>query len=320
MVETAQAMIYCAERTARIETVELPAEGLKVETRYSGLSRGTERLIFNGSVPPAEYARMRAPLQVGEFPFPVRYGYSAVGTATEGDLAGQTVFCLHPHQTAFRADPAMLVRVPDTVPAARAILAANMETALNAIWDARLRPGSRCLVVGAGLVGWLITALLSRRSDLTCTLTDIRAETGVKADDFCVRFVTPDAVEAQSFDVAFHTSASASGLQTALDSLDFEGRVIESSWFGDRPVSVSLGANFHANRLSILSSQVGHVATPRRAAMSYRDRLTRALHALDDPRLDVLITEDVRFRDLPETLPRLLGDSAPGIATRIVYD
>ena len=320
MVETAQAMIYCAERQARIDTVDLRADGVRVETLYSGISRGTERLIFNGKVPPAEYARMRAPLQVGEFPFPVRYGYACVGTATEGALAGQHVFCLHPHQTVFRADPNMLVPVPSSVPPERAILAANMETALNAIWDARVLPGARCLVVGAGLLGWLITALLSRRSDLSVTLTDIRAETGVKADDFCVRFMTPDRVLQQSFDIAFHTSANEAGLQTALDALDFEGRVIELSWYGDRPVQVSLGANFHANRLTIVSSQVGHVATPRRAAMTHRDRLTRALAALDDPRLDRLITEDVRFRDLPETLPRLLGDDAPGIATRVVYD
>ena len=132
--------------------------------------------------------------------------------------------------------------------------------------------------------------------------------------------MTPCAVPVQDFDVAFHTSASDAGLQTALDALAFEGRVIELSWFGARPVEVSLGSNFHANRLTIVSSQVGHVAGPRRAAISHSDRLALALEALDDPRLDALITEEVRFRDLPAALPRLLGPGAPGIATRIVYD
>lgn len=320
MGTTARALVYSGPGQARIETVDLAQSGTTVRTLCSGLSRGTERLVFNGQVPPEEFTRMRAPLQVGEFPFPVRYGYACVGTAIDGALAGQPVFCLHPHQDSFRADPAMLVPVPETVPPERAVLAANMETALNAVWDASLRPGARCLVVGAGLVGWLITALLSRRLDLSVVLTDIRPETGVKADDFSVSYVTPCAVPVQGFDVAFHTSASDAGLQTALDALDFEGRVIELSWFGSHPVQVALGSNFHANRLSIISSQVGHVARPRRAAYGYSDRMALALQALDDSRLDALITEDVQFRDLPAALPRLLGPGAPGIATRIVYE
>ena len=161
MGETAQALVYAAPGEARIDTVDLVPTGTRVSTLFSGLSRGTERLVFNGQVPPEEFGRMRAPLQAGEFPFPVRYGYAAVGIATDGAFAGRPVFCLHPHQDCFRADPAMLLPVPDSVPPERAVLAANMETALNAVWDANLRPGARCLVVGAGLVGWLITALLS---------------------------------------------------------------------------------------------------------------------------------------------------------------
>lgn len=322
MNDVAQALVYCAPGEARIDTVDLPPQGIRVMTRFSGISRGTERLIFNGLVPEAEHDRMRAPLQSGDFPFPVRYGYAATGTVDDPttDLHGREVFCLHPHQTAFRAPQAMVLPIPRNVPASRAILAANMETALNAIWDARLRPGSKCLVVGAGLLGWLITALLSRRPDLSVDITDIRTDTGVKADDFSVNFMTPDRTNSCSYDVAFHTSASSAGLQSALDALNFEGRVIELSWYGVRETQINLGGNFHANRLSILCSQVGHVAPTHRHAVTHRDRLARALTALDDPRLDLLITHEVHFRDLPESLPRLLADDAPGIATRIVYD
>ena len=322
MGETAQALIYSAPREVRIDTVDLPSSGITVRTAYSGLSRGTERLVFNGRVPKSEYDRMRAPLQVGEFPFPVRYGYACVGTVDSRDhaLHKKFVFCLHPHQTRFAAPEAMVLPIPDCVPPARAVLAANMETALNAIWDARLQPGARCLVVGAGLLGWLITSLLTLRNAVSVDITDIREKSGVKADDFCVNLMTPDRVPTRSYDVCFHTSASAAGLQTALDSLTFEGRVIELSWFGDRDVSINLGGNFHASRLSIQCSQVGHVAPVRRNAMSLHNRLAAALLALDDPRLDLLITEEVRFRDLPNALPRLLEDGAPGIATRIVYD
>ena len=322
MSDQAHALVYEKPGQASVQAVDLPPFGpgmVDVETLFSGLSRGTERLIFNGLVPEREWGRMRAPLQSGEFPFPVRYGYAAVGRVVAGALEGQTVFCLHPHQTRFRVESAWAVPVPDAVPPARAILAANMETALNAVWDARLRPGQRCLVIGAGLLGWLITALLSRRGDLSVDVTDIRTSSGVKADDFHVRFMSPDQVAQGNYDVAFHTSASESGLQMAIDALDFEGQVIELSWFGDRPVNMRLGGNFHAGRLKIVSSQVGHVAPARRPSTSHRERLALALEALADDRLDGLITGETQFRDLPGALPDLLGDGAPGIATRIVY-
>ena len=322
MKDLPHALVYWAPGEARIEPVELPelSEGMvEVQTEYSGLSRGTERLIFNGRVPEAEWGRMRAPLQVGDFPFPVRYGYSVVGRITAGNGAGTRVFCLHPHQTRFRVAADWVVPIPDDVPSERAILAANMETALNAIWDAKLRPGQRCLVVGAGMVGSLITCLLSRRADVSVLLTDVATETGALSNDLNVRFCTPDDVPKGAFDVAFHCAAAESGLQTAIDSLAFEGRVIELSWYGDRPVAVRLGGNFHANRLQIISSQVGHVAPARRASTTHRGRLGLALSALADDRLDALITNETQFRDLPAALPDLLSDGAPGIATRIVY-
>ena len=322
MKDLPHALVYWAPGEARIEPVQLPELGegmVEVETEYSGLSRGTERLIFNGRVPEAEWGRMRAPLQVGDFPFPVRYGYSAVGRITAGNGVGTRVFCLHPHQSHFRVAADWVVPIPENVPSERAILAANMETALNAIWDAELRPGQRCLVVGAGMVGSLITCLLSRRADVSVLLTDVATETGALSNDLNVRFCVPDDVPKGAFDVAFHCAAAESGLQTAVDSLAFEGRVIELSWYGDRPVSVRLGGNFHANRLQIISSQVGHVALARRASTTHRDRLGLALAALADDRLDALITNKAQFRDLPAALPDLLSDGAPGIATRIVY-
>jgi threonine dehydrogenase-like Zn-dependent dehydrogenase len=212
-----------------------------------------------------------------------------------------------------------VVPVPKALPPARAVLAANMETALNALWDASPAPGTRCLVVGAGLLGWLVTALVSLRSDLRIEVTDIRPEVGPVAAHFRVSLLAPDAVEPGTYGIAFHTSATAAGLQTAIDALGFEGRVIELSWYGDRPVELRLGGAFHANRLSVTASQVGHVAPPRRAALSRRDRLARALAVLSDPRLDDLVTEEVAFADLPASLPRLLAPGASGIATRVVY-
>lgn len=322
VTETAQALFYTAPGVAELRDVALAPLALgqvEVRTLYSGLSRGTERLVSAGGVPLGEYARMRAPHQEGNFPFPVKYGYAAVGVVEAGPdaLLGSHVFSLYPHQNRFRVPADAVVPLPGDVPAARAVLGANAETALNAIWDAEPKSGERMLVLGAGLLGCLIAAFLSR-IHRPVDITDRIAEPGERLGDFPVRFMSSGAVGSE-YDVVFHTTASASGLQAAIDALAFEGRVIELSWFGNRQVAVMLGGAFHARRLTIHASQVGHVAPSRRATTTHRDRLTEALGLLADPRLDRLITTEVAFADLPAEIPRLLAPDAPGIATRIRY-
>lgn len=323
MADRADALIYVQPGRAEIRPVDLPpmAPGLvEVRTRHSALSRGTERLVFEGRVPESEHARMRAPFQEGDFPFPVKYGYAATGVVTDGPAAliGRTVFALHPHQTRFRLPEDAVLPLPEGVPPGRAVLGANAETALNAIWDAAPRPGARVLVLGAGLLGSLIAAFLSRRSDMAVHVADRDPERHRLHGDFNIAFHAPEALPG-GFDIVFHTTASADGLQSALDALAFEGRVIELSWYGDRPVSVALGGSFHSRRLSILSSQVGHVAPARRASISRRDRLAAALAMLSDTRLETLVTRRCAFRDLPGAMAGLLAPDAPGIATRIDY-
>jgi len=319
---TAQALFYIAPGAAELREVALAplAPGqVEVRTLYSAISRGTERLVSAGAVPPGEYARMRAPHQEGDFPFPVKYGYAAVGVVEAGPdaLVGRHVFSLYPHQNRFRVPADAVVVLPDDVPAARAVLGANAETALNAIWDAELNSGERVLVLGAGLLGCLIAAFLSRIHQHV-DITDKLAEPAARVTDFPVNYVSSEALGAD-YDLVFHTTASAAGLQAAIDALAFEGRVIELSWFGDRPVPLLLGGAFHSRRLTIRSSQVGHVAPSRRETTSHRDRLAEALALLTDPRLDRLITGEVAFADLAQEIPRLLAPDAPGIATRIRY-
>jgi threonine dehydrogenase-like Zn-dependent dehydrogenase len=295
---------------------------VEVRTLCSGISRGTERLVASGHVPPAEYDRMRAPFQEGAFPFPVKYGYAAVGRVEVGpeSLAGRHVFCLYPHQDRFRVAAEAVVPLPADVPPARAVLAANAETALNAIWDAGLKPGARVLVLGAGLLGCLIAAFLSRlHGSGSVDVTDKLAEPAEVLSEFPVKFLSSGVI-GDDYDVVFHSTASAAGLQAAIDALAFEGEVIELSWFGDRPVPLVLGGAFHSRRLTIRSSQVGHVARPKRASTSYRQRMEAALGLLADARLDRFITEEVAFRDIAAAIPRLLAPGAPGIATRIRYE
>ena len=300
-----------APGVAEIREQELAVPGPEqalVVTSRSAISRGTERLVFNGSVPPSQFAAMRAPLQQGDFPFPVSYGYAAVGEVRSGPAAlrGRRVFCLHPHHDAFVAPAAMCIPIPDAVSDRRAVLAANMETAVNVLWDARPLAGERALVVGAGVVGLLVAFLLARIPGIELAVCDLDASRRGIAESFGARFVAPqDAPDGR--DLVVHASASAEGLRLALSRCGFEGRVVEASWFGDRACELPLGEAFHAKRLSLVSTQVGAVAPAMRGRRTHAERLALALRLLDDPRLDALLGPDLPFAELPARLGGILS-------------
>jgi len=275
-----------------------------VRTIVSGVSRGTEALVFSGRVPSSQYQPMRAPLMVGAFPFPVKYGYSAVGRTPDG----RRVFVLHPHQDLFLAPASMCIGVPEDVPSKRAVLAANMETALNVAWDAAALPGERVMVVGAGVVGLLVASLLARIPAVQVTVIDVDAERKSHAERFGCRFATPDIAPGEQ-DLIVHASATEAGLRLALDRAAFEARIVEASWFGDRAPSAPLGEAFHARRLRLIASQVGAIAPAMRGRRSHAERLSLALELLADDRYDALLDGPTRFEDLPEAMPRIL---APG--------
>lgn len=326
-VSAATALWYAAPRRAELREVPVATptgEQALIATSWSGISRGTERLIFEGRVPASEFNTMRAPLQDGSFAFPVKYGYCAVGTVTEGpaDLKGRTVFCLHPHQDKFVAPIGLMVLVPDNVPARRAILSANMETSLNALWDAGgdlgIAPGSRVAVVGAGIVGLLVGTLAARIPGCSVTVVDIAPERKQIAQSLGLAFTSPDSAP-RDVDLVFHTSASAAGLATAIALAGFEAKIVEMSWYGEGNVSIPLGGAFHSRRLQLISSQVGHVAPSHRPRWTHKQRLAKAVELLADDRLDALITEEVAFNSLPDALPRILAAGASGLATAIRY-
>ena len=290
-----------------------------VRTLYSGVSRGTELVVFEGRVPPTEHERMRAPFQAGAFPTPVKYGYSNVGIVEAGPafLRGRRVFTLYPHQTRFHVPSSAVHVLPDTVPSGRAILAANLETAINATWDARPNIGDRMVVVGGGAVGCLVAWLLSRLPGAEVTLVDVNPARSSVASALGVGFAVPDFAP-EDADLVVHASGTAAGLTHALRLAGFEATVLELSWFGDRAIALPLGEAFHARRLTIRASQVGHVAASQRARWDTTRRLGLAISLLDAPALDVLITGESAFDDLPTLMPKL-GGLTETICHRIRY-
>ena len=257
---------------AQIRAVELPNPGpdqVIVRTLYSGISRGTERVVFRGGVPAGQREAMRAPFQEGDFPGPVKYGYLNVGVVEQGPdrLVGRTVFCLYPHQTRYVVPAAAVVLVPDAVPAGRAILAGTMETAVNALWDAAPLVGDRITVVGAGMVGACTAALLARIPGTRVQLVDVdpgRAEIAVRLG---LHFTLPEDAAGDQ-DLVVHASATSAGLRRSLELAADEATVLELSWYGDRPVQVPLGEAFHRRRLVLRSSQGGTIAPAARVTAS----------------------------------------------------
>ena len=307
-----------------IRPVTLPQPGrdeVMVRTVRSGVSRGTETLVFRGGVPATQYAAMRAPFQEGDFPAPVKYGYLNVGTVEQGapELCGRTVFCLYPHQTAYVVPASAVHVVPEDVPPTRAVLAGTVETAVNALWDAAPLLGDRVAVVGAGMVGCCVACLLSRYPAVQVTLVDVDAGRAAVAAALGVDFSLP-AGAADGRDLVIHASATSTGLQRSIDLLAPEGTVIDLSWYGDEEVRLSLGGAFHSGRLGIRASQVGTLSPARRGRRTTADRLRMALDLLRDPAFDALITGEARFRELPDVMARLADGRLSAVCHTVTYD
>ncbi|MEU9972195.1 dehydrogenase [Streptomyces sp. NPDC051014] len=298
-----------------------PGDGeVLVRALYSGVSRGTETLVFRGGVPESQHAVMRAPFQEGDFPGPVKYGYLSVGVVEAGpaELTGRTVFCLYPHQTRYVVPASAVTVVPERVPPARAVLAGTVETAVNALWDATPLIGDRIAVIGGGMVGCSVAALLARFPGVRLQLVDADPARARTAEALGVDFATPeDALD--GCDLVVHASATEQGLTRALELLAPEGTVVELSWYGDRRIALPLGESFHSRRLTVRSTQVGTVSPAARPGRGYAERLTLALDLLADPALDALVTGESAFEELPQVLPRLASGEIPALCHRVRY-
>jgi hypothetical protein len=321
--QVGRALWYISAGRAEIRKEKLgavAAGAVRIRALHGAVSRGTEALVFAGKIPESEFERMRAPFMGGAFPFPVKYGYSVVGRVEAGPsgLIGRAVFSLHPHQTVFDVPAESIVAVPDNVPVTRAVLAGNMETALNAVWDAAPAPADRISVVGGGVVGALVAWLCGHMPGSEVTLIDIDPCRAKVAAALGVGFALPDAAPGDC-DLVVHASGTAAGLATALGLAGPEATVLELSWYGKGDIPVPLGEGFHSRRLKLVSSQVGQVAPSHRMRWTPHRRLEAAIHLLSDPRLDVLIAPAVPFADLPSRLADLFAPQSGVLCQRIDY-
>ena len=319
--EVAEALWYSGPGQADIrqETLAPPEMGeVRVRALYGAVSRGTEALVLAGRVPQSEFERMRAPFMAGNFPFPVKYGYATVGRIEGGTeaLLGRTVFTLHPHQNLFNIAASAAMVLPENLPPQRAVLAANMETALNAVWDAAPGPADRIAVVGAGVVGSLVAYLCGRIPGTEVTLVDINPARAELAQTLGVGFARPETAKADC-DLVVHASGNPAGLGIALALAGEEATVLELSWYGDTLVAAPLGGAFHSRRLRLVSSQVGRIAPSHRPRWTHARRLAAALALLADARLDALLAPSVAFHDLTRRLSGIL-DAKSGILCQLI--
>lgn len=318
-----QSLWYVAPGRAEIraETLApLTNECVRVRALFGALSRGTESLVYRGLVPESEYSRMAAPWMGGTFPFPVQYGYSNVGIIEAGpsDWIGKYVFALQPHKTIYQTVTQDVVMLPAGVSPERAVLAANMETALNAVWDATPGPGDRIAVIGGGVIGCLVAYLCGHLPGTEVTLVDMNLKRAAIARSLGVHFSLPE-MAPSNCDVVFHCSASSAGLATAMEAAGNESTVLELSWYGANLVQAPLGGAFHSRQIRLQSSQVGHVSSSHRARWTHQRRLQAALKLLTDTRLDALLETAVDFFDLPDRLADLLGARSDALCSLIQY-
>ena len=317
----ASAFWLASPGVGEIRPVFVPAparDEVLVRTLHSGVSRGTETLVFGGRVPASQWATMRAPYQEGDFPAPVKYGYLNVGVVEAGvsSLIGKTVFCLYPHQTRYVVPASAVTVVPSSVPAHRAVLAGTVETAVNALWDGSPQIGDKIAVVGAGMVGASVAAVAAQVPGVRVQLVDPDPSRAALAAALGISYASP-ADATGDCDLVVHASATSAGLTRSLELLAPEATVVELSWYGDQQVSVPLGEFFHSRRLTVRSSQVGGIAPLRRR--TFADRLALALSLLSNPVFDALITGRSPFASLPAVLPQLADGSLPALCHVIDY-
>ncbi|WP_122089466.1 zinc-dependent alcohol dehydrogenase [Halalkalicoccus subterraneus] len=322
---TARRVSFRAPEEVRVEEVTVPKpdpDELLVETECSGISPGTELLLYRGEAPDDLPADETIPSLSGGLDYPISYGYAAVGRvietgdAVEGDWLGERVFAFHPHASHFRAAPGELQRVPHGIPAAAATLLPNVEAAINVAMDAGPLVGERVAVLGQGVLGLLTTAVLAdhplealytvdRHSLRRERSRDLGADESI-APDADLRGALSD-THRKGADLAIELSGNPAALDGAIDATGYAGRVLVGSWYGDKPATLDLGGRFHRSRIAIESTQVSTIEPELRGRWDKDRRLALAWDRLADLDADAVLTHRLPVEEAADAY-RLLAD------------
>lgn len=307
-------------QTSIVETNLRPStpDQLLIQSKYSLISTGTERLVAQGNVPISLHQKMKVPYMKGHFTFPLKYGYSVVGEVlSEGDWKGKLVHLMHPHQDYIVADLQSVTILPPSIPLKRAVLTSNVETAVNAIWDSQVSMGDKVLVVGFGMIGSLVARLLSLMPAVEVSVLERDAYRKKLAIEMGFKILEETS---SSFDCSFHTSGSSDGLQWCIDSVGKEGTIVELSWYGNKSSNISLGGEFHYQRKRIISSQVGQIPTNKSHRWNYSRRKQLVFELLKNPLFDMHLTHDIPFDSTPLFFQNLRNNKpTDGLAWVVTY-
>ncbi len=292
-----------------------------IKSLYSLVSTGTERLVAQGKVPGNLQEAMKVPYMEGSFGFPLTYGYSLVGEIIEGPehLISKNVHIMHPHQSMLYADEAHVALIPEDIPSKRAVLISNLETAINAVWDSEVTLGENVFVAGFGTIGSLLCQVLRKFPAIDLHVLEPNQARCEKARSWGFNAVQAITLPEPPFDVAFNTSCHENGLQVCIDSVGYEGKVVELSWYGTQSVNINLGKSFHHFRKQIISSQVSQIPGHKLSRWDYRRRKALAFDLLKDPFFDELLTDEISFEDAPVFFQNLRNGTIDSVGTTIKY-
>ncbi len=329
---------FTSTRTVELRASSAPAPGrgeVRIEALFSGISHGSEMMVYRGEVPAGLAADSTLPTLQGSFSFPVKYGYASVGRVVDAgggvnELAeGDLVFAFNPHETCYTVPATVVIRLPQELDPRIGVFAANVETAVNSLLDAAPRLGERVVVIGQGVVGLLITQLARRAGASLVITSDLYEKRRQLSRSAGADLVVDPAAESLAehvsaltggvgADVVIEASGQPSALDDAVAAAAHEGRVVVVSWYGTKRVELALGSGFHRKRLTLKSSQVSNLdpsLTPRWNVLRRRELAVRYLGELC---LDDLISHVLPFDRAAEAY-RLI-DQRPAEVIQVVLD
>ena len=281
-----------------------------VKSYYSLISNGTEKLVLSGNVPIELQSEMRVNYQKGDFNFPISYGYSVIGEVVKGpqNILGKMVHVMHPHhEYCAIQDQNDLYFLPENIHYQTASLASNIETALTAYWDAQLDEGDLVLIVGYGLIGQLLAEII-KNFGFKVIIFDINQQELIIKNGFDL--FNPDN-STSNFNCAFNCSANEKGLQIGIDSVGFEGKIIEMSWYGNQSVNINLGGSFHAKRKKIIASQVSHIPGFMSDEWTFLKRKQLVFKLISQGIFNHILINKVQLEDAPNYYQKLLNNYCP---------